>query len=533
MAPAGHAPLRVRPRWACWLAFVAALLAVEVVLPSPGSRATAAEANGNGAGAGNNGNGRANGNGASPNGVFPLEPGTPPAGTGASAGTPSSAATGALPPLADLFEQRVKSAVAVEFFVETETERRPSTVVGMVVDDAGLIVLLDSAIPGWLPPAQLKDFRVYVPGSRDGVPGRYLGQDFLTGWHFLRADEAIHARLVPCTRFEPAVPRMGDEIWGIGIMSKEFDFQPYLLFARVALLQELPQKIGYSMQDVASPGAPVFRRDGTFAGWAGNAVPQERVLFLENERYNVQVQNANGTGSFFLATEVLPFIDRAPESPTGQRVPWLGLMGLQPVEPEVAQFLKLSNQAAVVVSDVIVDGPAARAGIEKRDIIVALDGQPFPRFRPERVVTTHLDREILQRRPGDVVRFTVVRGEARHEIEVVLGEQPKSLKEAGREYFDRLGLTIREFVLYDALARRLNTPTQPGVIVSFVKPNSPASVAGLKQNDLIGEIDGQAVATFDDAARALQAIAGDEARTEFVLLISRGTETQVLRVRLK
>lgn len=437
------------------------------------------------------------------------------------------------PPLSELFEQRVKSVVAVEFFVETEAERRPSTVIGIVADDHGLIVLLDSAIPGWLPPGQLKDFRVYRAGSRAGVTAEYLGQDFLTGWHFLRADEAVHAALVPCTSFDPAVPRIGDEVWGIGIMSKEFDFQPFLLGGRVALMQELPQRIGYAMHDVASPGAPVFARGGAFVGWGGNPVPQERVMFLEEERYNVGLQNTNGTASFYLASEVVPYLGRVPTAPTGQDVPWLGLVGLQPVEPEVAEFLKLSDQAAVVVSDVIKGGPAEQAGMEKRDIVVALDGEPFPRFRPERVVTAHLEREIMLRRPGDIVRLGIARGNERFEVEVTLGRQPKPLKEAGREYFERAGLTVREFVLYDAISRRMAETGEPGVIANFVKPNSPTAAAGLQQGDLIREVDAHQVTSFAHAVELFRAIMSDPTRTEFVLLISRGAETQVIRVRLK
>ena len=42
-------------------------------------------------------------------------------------------------PLSELFEQRIKAVVAVEFFVETETERRPSTVVGLVYSVLGRV----------------------------------------------------------------------------------------------------------------------------------------------------------------------------------------------------------------------------------------------------------------------------------------------------------------------------------------------------------------------------------------------------------
>lgn len=435
--------------------------------------------------------------------------------------------------LESLFNERARSVVAVEFFVATEIDRRPSTVVGLVADDHGLVVLLDSAIPGWLPPAQLKDFRVYAPGSRDGVPAEYLGQDYLTGWHFIRVGENLRAQLAPCTSYGTAVPSLGDEVWGIGLMGKDLDFQPFLMSGRVAVVQRLPQQVGFSVQDLGSPGAPVFAASGELVGWAGNAVPQERLLFLENEHYNVGIQNPNGTGSFFFSAEVLPYLGRVPGAPVGQEIPWLGVIGLQPVDPEVAAFLKLENRSAVVVSDVIKDSPAAAAGIAQRDIIVSIDGAPFARFSPDRVVTAFLEREIMRRKPGEEMRFGIVRGEERREATVTLGKQPKPLKEAERRYFERLGITLREFVLFDSVSRRMNDQDAKGVIANFVKPNSPANTAGLRPGDLIQEIDGQPSADYAQAIQLLDAIEKDESRSEFVLLISRETETQVIRVRLK
>jgi serine protease Do len=59
------------------------------------------------------------------------------------------------------------------------------------------------------------------------------------------------------------------------------------------------------------------------------------------------------------------------------------------------------------------------------------------------------------------------------------------------------------------------------------------STAGLRPDDWIQEIDGTEVKTFADAVTKLAAIEADTSRTEFVLLASRGGETQVLRVKLK
>ena len=72
-----------------------------------------------------------------------------------------------------------------------------------------------------------------------------------------------------------------------------------------------------------------------------------------------------------------------------------------------------------------------------------------------------------------------------------------------------------------------------GVIAHFVKPSSPVGVAGLRQEDWIREIDGVEAKTFAAAVEKLTEIEKDLNRPEFVILVGRGAETAVLRVKLK
>ena len=431
----------------------------------------------------------------------------------------------------ELFAERVRCVVAVEFFVETENDRRPSTVIGLVVNDEGLIMILDGAVPGWLPPDNFKDFKVYTVSNRDSVPGTYLGQDSLTGWHFLQADESIIDRVVPFTKFGTTRPELGEELWGVGVMGKDFEFQPFFLNGHLAVIQQLPQFYGFSVNGVATPGSAVFNREGFFVGWASNPIPQERVLYLENERYNVGIQTTNESGSFFLAEEVVPYIDRAPDTPLGRKNPWLGVFGLQPVDDEVATFLKLEDQSAIVVSDILPDSPAEAAGLEPRDIIISIDGEILPKFSPDRVVTGYFERQILSRDPGDPITLGVLRGSERLEITAGLDTQPTTLKEAERHYFSELGITLREFVTFDRISRRMTDSDDTGVVANFVRPNSPANTAGLRAGDLIREIDGDPVLNYPQAVELMDAIESDAERTEFVLLVSRNGETSVIRIR--
>lgn len=436
-----------------------------------------------------------------------------------------------------LWAERVKCVVAVEFYVESETERRPTVSYGTVIDDQGTIIMPSVAINPRTTPSQLKDFKVYRPDSPSSVSGEYLGQDALTGWHFVRAAEALRSELVPITRFaskEMREPAMAEEIWGIGLRNKDEDFRPYLLTGRVALVQSLPQRTLIAQQDIAGPGLPAFDLGGNFVGLASSSFGQSYVQFSREDRGGLPVIliNVEESGALLAAAEVLPYFDRVPKNLFGRPLPWLGAYGLEPVDPDVGKFLKLGAQSAVVISEVIEGSPAETGGLKNRDILLAIDGHALPRFKPDRVVVGYVGREIQRHHPGETLVFTVLRGQAKVEAKVVLGEQPRLLTEAERKYYDRLGFTARELVYDDAIYRRAKPSESTGVIAHFVKPNGPASSAGLRTDDWIKEIDGVEVKSFRAAADQLAAAEADQKRSESVLLVSRGGETALLRLKL-
>lgn len=438
-----------------------------------------------------------------------------------------------------LWAERVKSVVAVEYVTETETERQPTISMGTVIDANGTIILPSGAIDPRAATWQLKDFKVYLPGDATSTPAEYLGQDAFTGWHFVRASEKIRGQLTPITTFAakgpPVVPALAEFVWGLGLRTKDEDFAPYLMQSHVSLIQSLPQRTGISQQEVAGPGLPVFNRDGVLVGLATASFGNS---FLQIGRANrppqpVLLINVEESSVFLLAEEVLPYFNRLPKSVSGRPLAWLGTYGLEPMDRDVAKFLKLEAQSGAVVSEVLEGSPAEKAGLKDRDIILALDGKPLPQLKPDRVVVTFIEHEVDRHAPGDTLALTVLRGTDRVELKAVLGEEPKLLREAERKYFDRLGFTAREFVYGDAIDRHVKNAEAAGAIAHFVKPSSPAAIAGLRQDDWVKEIDGVEVKTFAEATAKLAEIERDQARPEFVLLVSRGGETAVLRVKLK
>lgn len=449
------------------------------------------------------------------------------------------AATPAAPAdLPALWAERIRSTVAVEYVTVTEVERHATVAFGTVIDANGTIVLPSAAIDLRIPPSQLRDFKVYRPNDPEGTPAEYLGSDALTGWHFVRAAPSIRRRLVPITVFAGlppwGEPALAQDVWGIALRSKDEDFTPYLLRSHVSLIQALPQRTAIAQQEVAGPGLPVFDGAGRFLGLGANSFGQTFVQFSNLDRGGspIMLVNVEESSAFVLTGEILPYLGRVPHNVFGRPLAWLGAYGLEPMDREVGVFLRLGARSGAVVSEVVAGSPADRAGLRARDIILAVDREPLPRFKPDRIVVTYFDRLVASHAPGDTMSLSVLRGTARLELKAALVEEPKLTREAERRYFEKLGFTAREFVAGDAFARHAAPGDFTGFIASFVKSNSPADLAGLRPDDWVLQVDGQEIKTYAQAANRLAAIEADPLRAEAVLLVSRGGDTAVLRLKL-
>ena len=206
--------------------------------------------------------------------------------------------------LPTLWAERTKCVVAVEYVTETEVARQPTAAMGTVIDENGTIILPSGAIDPRVATWQLKEFKVYLPGGATSTPGEYLGQDAFTGWHFVRAGDAIRKKVTPVTSFAAKAegrhaPALADFVWGIGLRAKDEDFAPYILQSHVALIQSLPQRTGIAQQEVAAPGLPVFNREGILVGLAGSSGGQ---TFLQISRMRGALERGEERAGSSMAT---------------------------------------------------------------------------------------------------------------------------------------------------------------------------------------------------------------------------------------
>ncbi|MFQ5722293.1 MAG: PDZ domain-containing protein, partial [Candidatus Aminicenantales bacterium] len=207
-----------------------------------------------------------------------------------------------------------------------------------------------------------------------------------------------------------------------------------------------------------------------------------------------------------------------------------GYMGLylQDIDEDLAKALKLKKAEGVLVADVVADGPAAKAGIKRGDIIIEINGQKVENG-------TQLKNVIAMTPPHTRVEIGLLRNGHRMKVEVTLGERPG---ERGRQQAEekqqqekvsrKLGLIIQ--TLTPDIAQQLGYDNDRGVIVAAVEPGSPADDAGLQRGDLIKEVNRvrvESVSDFEREAKKLKS--GDVA----ALLIRRGQSTFFVAIKVK
>jgi serine protease Do len=165
---------------------------------------------------------------------------------------------------------------------------------------------------------------------------------------------------------------------------------------------------------------------------------------------------------------------------------------VQNVTEEIATSMGLKEPTGALVAKVTPDSPAAAAGIEPSDVILKFDGQPIENMRglPRAVAATTVGKAVPVElmRKGQTVDVTVTVGrlpEDEEAADVVKGEEAQPQGEADKE--ELLGLSIAP--LTDELRSQYGIgKSVEGVVITEVKPDSPAAQKDVKPGDVIVEV---------------------------------------------
>lgn len=182
-------------------------------------------------------------------------------------------------------------------------------------------------------------------------------------------------------------------------------------------------------------------------------------------------------------------------------------VGMENLQPGLEKALGLPDASGVLVNKVVADSPAAKAGIQEGDVIVAVNGQ-------------HVDnsmglRSLIASCAADTtVDISLVRDTKRLTLKAKLGgasddeiagraakkEGPSAEKDADP---DRLikGLSIQD--LTDGLRERYEIPktVTSGVVIVGIEANTPGAGSGLEEGDVITTINNKPVAKAAEAKK--------------------------------
>lgn len=206
------------------------------------------------------------------------------------------------------------------------------------------------------------------------------------------------------------------------------------------------------------------------------------------------------------APQQTPAIPSQPAQPAQPETP------AQPSAPE-GQAMPFKIEPVFKVTEVVTDSPAAKAGLLKDDLILAVNGETFD-------MQSSLADVIKGFKPGDEVTLKIKRADKEQDLKVTLGENPDN---KGAAYLGiRYGLDLGNLgsmmpnMPNNRSPRGNNGQGQQGmpfempagtmqVAVGDVTKDGPADKAGLKAGDVISAVNGTQVATPDELVKLVQA----------------------------
>jgi serine protease Do len=196
---------------------------------------------------------------------------------------------------------------------------------------------------------------------------------------------------------------------------------------------------------------------------------------------------------------------------------------IQKITPELAKSFSLKDNNGALVGDVIPEGPAAKAGIQRGDVIVEFNSQEVNNME-------QLPKIVAQTTPDTDVSVLVIRDGKPLTLNVhiaILKDNEQKVAQGGATD-DPLGIQGQDIT--PELAQSLDLDSEEGVLVSDVTAGLSAAEAGIKRGDVITEIDRKPVRDMSEYKRSLGAI---RKGSTVLFLIKRGGTTIYIAVKIK
>ncbi len=185
--------------------------------------------------------------------------------------------------------------------------------------------------------------------------------------------------------------------------------------------------------------------------------------------------------------------DILPDLMAGRKVVrgWLGVE-ISNLTPELAEGFGYKGTEGVLVNEVMPGTPAEKAGMKAGDIITEYDGKKVTDMQG-------LRRIVAMTKPETKVSLTVWREGKTEKLSVTIGNQASSA--LGTNW---LGISVKD--LTRDQAAQMGLSNLHGVVITSVKPDSPAAGEDVTAGLVVVSVNRQPVSTANDFARRVEAV---------------------------
>ncbi len=170
-----------------------------------------------------------------------------------------------------------------------------------------------------------------------------------------------------------------------------------------------------------------------------------------------------------------------------------GFLGvyLQDISDQLAKNFGLSGTEGALVSQVMPDAPAAKAGLKDGDVIVTYDGKKV-------VAAAELRSWVAFTAVGKTVDLGVIRDGKEITLKLTIGARPDTEQQAKKESkeLSKLGISVAE--LTDELRGKYHVESKVGVIITEIAPDGIIAELGLLIGDVILEMNRQKIQSVED-----------------------------------
>lgn len=203
---------------------------------------------------------------------------------------------------------------------------------------------------------------------------------------------------------------------------------------------------------------------------------------------------------------------------------YLGI-AMQNMDEKKARAFSLQKPMGVFIDKVLGDGPAGRAGVKAKDILIKIDDQEVNKSNQVQAIIARKD-------PGDFVELELLRNGKKINLQVALGKHENGGQELAYiprdEDFENLGIEVVD--LTRERASEIGYSGRAGVLVTSVARRSPAMESGIMADDVISEIGDISIENVKDFNRAISNL---DPGSVVIFTINRVGETFHLFVEIK